>query len=115
MVESTTAVTQDTLDLIVDSLGEEAEPERIVLFGSQARDGAAADADIDLLVIERRPFGPGRSRRKEMARLWRALSPLGVGADILLYSADEAERWRGSRNHVVGKALREGRVVYERS
>ncbi|MHB8868606.1 MAG: nucleotidyltransferase domain-containing protein [Thermoleophilia bacterium] len=109
------AVTQDTLDRIVDSFVEEAEPDRIVLFGSQARDEAAPGADIDLLVIERQPFGPGRSRRKEMVRLWRALPPLTVGADILLYSAEEVERWQGSRNHVVGKALREGRVLYERS
>ncbi len=26
----------------------------------------------------------------------------------------EANRWRGSLNHVLGRALREGRVLYER-
>jgi uncharacterized protein len=34
--------------------------------------------------------------------------------DILIYSEAEAERWRSSLNHVVGRALREGKVVYER-
>jgi hypothetical protein len=34
--------------------------------------------------------------------------------EILVYSSDEVERWRESRNHVVGRALREGRVLYER-
>ena len=34
---------------------------------------------------------------------------------VLVYSSDEVERWRESRNHVVGRALREGRVLYERS
>lgn len=114
MLESAMAVTQDMLDRIVTSLVDEAGPERIVLFGSQSRDDVDADSDIDLLVVERQPFGPGRSRRKEMARLWRALPPLTFGTDILVYSSDEVERWRGSRNHVVGKALREGRVLYER-
>jgi predicted nucleotidyltransferase len=109
------AVSQDMLDRIVSSLVEEVEPERIVLFGSQARDGATAGSDIDLLVVEQQPFGPERSRRKEMVRLWRALPMLTAGADILVYSSDEVERWRESRYHVVGRALREGRVLYERS
>jgi predicted nucleotidyltransferase len=114
MLESAMAVSQDTLDRIVTSLVEEAKPERIVLFGSQAREDADAGSDIDLLVVERQPFGPERSRRKEMVRLWRALPKLTAGADILVYSSDEVERWRESRNHVVGVALREGRVLYER-
>jgi hypothetical protein len=38
-----------------------------------------------------------------------------VPTDVLVYSRDEAERWRKSLNHVVGRALREGKVLYERS
>ncbi|MHB9149841.1 MAG: nucleotidyltransferase domain-containing protein [Thermoleophilia bacterium] len=108
------AVSQDMLDRIVTSLVEEAQPERIVLFGSQARDEADEGSDIDLLVVEQERFGPERSRRREMVRLWRALPELTAGADILVYSSDEVERWRESRNHVIGRALREGRVLYER-
>ncbi|MGH7565020.1 MAG: hypothetical protein ACREK5_11465 [Gemmatimonadota bacterium] len=40
---------------------------------------------------------------------------MGVAKDILLYSADELERWRDSPNHIIGRALRQGRVLYERS
>lgn len=108
------AVSQDMLDRIVTSLVEEAQPERIVLFGSQARGDAGVDSDVDLLVVEQERFGRERSRRQEMVRLWRALPELTPGADILVYSSEEVERWRESRNHVIGKALREGRVLYER-
>lgn len=52
---------------------------------------------------------------KEMARLYRALGGFPIPTDILVYSSADVEYWRDSRNHVLARALREGRVVYERS
>lgn len=94
---------------------EAAHPRKIVLFGSRARGGAGPRSDVDLLVIEDEPFGPGRSRRREVARLSRALARFPIPQDILVYTADEAEHWANSKNHVVARALREGRVLYERA
>ena len=87
-------------------------PEAIILFGSRARGDAGADSDVDLLIIEREPFGLGRSRIREAARLYQALGDMPVSKDLLLYTRAEAERWRGSLNHVVARAFREGRVLY---
>jgi hypothetical protein len=67
---------------------------------------------VDLLVVEAKPFGPGNDRRREMTRLWRALAGFAVGKDILVYSRDEVERWRSARNHVIARALREGRLLH---
>ena len=92
----------------------EVDPEKIILFGSWARGEAAADSDLDLLVVEAQPFGEGRSRAKEMVRLWRALKPFRVAKDILVFSADEVEEWKDSLNHVIGRALREGKELYAR-
>jgi hypothetical protein len=47
-----------------------------------------------------------------MIRIWRALAGFTVAKDILVYSHEEVERWRGARNHVIGRALREGRLLY---
>ena len=102
------------LDRIVASVVDEVHPECIVLFGSRARDDAEFDSDIDLLVIEEEPFGRGRSRRLEMARIWKALPRRPVGADVLLFTSDEVKRWRGTANHVIARAFREGRVLYQR-
>ncbi|MCL5271299.1 MAG: nucleotidyltransferase domain-containing protein, partial [bacterium] len=73
---------------------------------------ARLGSDVVLLVIEAAPFGPGNDRRHEMVRLWRALSGFTIGKDILVYSRDEVERWRGARNHIVARALREGKLLY---
>ena len=100
------------LDRMIRTLVAEADPEQVVLFGSRARGDARPDSDVDLLIVESEPFGPGRSRHAETVRLDRALPETPVGRDLLVYSRDEIERWRGSRNHVAARALREGRVLY---
>ena len=43
------------------------------------------------------------------------LGGFGVSKDILVFSREEVEYWRDSLNHVLARALREGRVFYERS
>jgi predicted nucleotidyltransferase len=102
----------ELLRRMVDIIVREADPEAIILFGSRARGDARPDSDIDLLVIEREPFGPGRSRIKEAARLYRALGDLPASKDLLLYSRDEVAGRRSTPSHVVARAYREGRVLY---
>jgi uncharacterized protein len=110
------ALVDDTvLEQMVQSIVAEVDPEQVILFGSRAAGRAGPESDVDLIVIERNAFGNGRSRRQEMARLWRALAKFHVAKDILVYSLDEVQRWRNSLNHVLARALREGRVLYERS
>jgi predicted nucleotidyltransferase len=110
-----TTVSEKMLREMAAAVAQEVNPEAIVLFGSYATGAAGPDSDVDLLIIEAAPFGPGRDRRKEMVRLWRALSGFPVSKDILVYSRDEVERWRGARNHVIAHALREGRTLYGRA
>ncbi|MBI2842874.1 MAG: nucleotidyltransferase domain-containing protein [Armatimonadetes bacterium] len=107
-------VTEQDVAGIVDVIVREVDPERVYLFGSRATGRASETSDLDLLIVEREPFGPNRSRRQEMVRLWKLLARFRVPKDILVYSLDEIEHWRTARNHVVAHALREGRLLYER-
>ena len=100
---------------MVDTIVREADPDTVILFGSRARGNARADSDVDLLIVEREPFSPQRSRRMETARLYLALRKLAVSKDLLLYSRDEFERLKDSAHHIVGRARREGRVLHERA
>ena len=107
-------VTDALLDRMIRTIVDEVDPEQVILFGSRARGDARPDSDVDLLVVESEPFGAGRSRHAETVRLNRALVATPVARDILVYSRDDIEQWRGSLNHVAARALREGRVLYAR-
>lgn len=110
-----TIQTNSYLPVIVDRIVQTVQPEEVILFGSLARGGADEYADVDLLVIESEPFGEARSRATEIRRIEKALGAIPAPADILVYSRDEVQRFRKARNHIVCKALEEGKVLYARS
>ena len=114
MTQTHSSNDETLLQQMVETIVREVSPETIILFGSRARGDARSDSDIDLLVVEKEPFSPQRSRRKESARLYIALMDTEISKDILLYSRDEFDRWKNSLSHVVGRAHREGRVLHGR-
>ncbi len=108
-------LTEQVLGQMTEAVVREVDPEQIILFGSHARDEQSVHSDIDLLIVQKESFGPVRSRRREIARVRRALSRFRFPKDILVYSVDEVEKWRSAANHIVARTLKEGRVLYERS
>ena len=92
----------------LQTLIEAARPERIILFGSHARGDAQEDSDLDFLVIE----AQCSDRAKEMVRLRRALRPLRIPVDVLVYSSEDVTRWGDQPGSALYWALREGKVVY---
>jgi len=108
-------VSDTVLQQMVQAIVKECDPEQVILFGSRASQTNRPDSDVDLLVITRHAFISGRNRVKEIARLERALKGIKIPTDILVFSREEMEKWRDSLNHVAGRALREGKVLYERS
>lgn len=101
--------------VMVDTLVREADPDTVILFGSHARGDAGDDSDVDLLIVEREPFGPQRSRRKETARLYLAIRKLAIAKDLLVYSREEFDRFKNSAHHIIGRVQREGKVLHERA
>ena len=108
-------LTENLLAEIASAIVKKVAPEKIILFGSQARGKTHDASDLDLLIIEKEPFGAGRSRRKEISIIRKAVSAFRMLKDILVYSAGEVEKWRNSSNHIIVRALKEGKVLYERS
>ena len=105
-------VTKETLRLATDRLVEQFRPQRVILFGSQARGTADARSDVDLLVICPVPSGQG-SRRALMVAMDRALRGVEVATDVIILTPEEFERDRQIPGTVARPAWREGRVLYE--
>jgi len=103
-------VDESVLQQIVERLTVALEPDKIILFGSRARGDAQPDSDFDLLIVKDSTDAPSR----RMVRAHAALRGLGVPLDILWSTPEEIEEWSGAQNYVTTRAMREGRVLYER-
>ena len=86
-----------------------ARPEKIVLFGSAARGEMGPDSDIDLLVIKGGKFNYWRV----MTSIYRHLQGKDAAVDVVLVTADDADRYRDTHCLVICPALCEGKVIYE--
>ncbi|MEL7359518.1 MAG: nucleotidyltransferase domain-containing protein [Cyanobacteria bacterium J06560_6] len=116
VLSATEQLSQDEvlLDNMVKTIVDVVNPEKIILFGSRAKGTARENSDYDFLVIDAETFSAKHSRRKTAGKIWRALAPFKVSADIVMYNIEEVERWKNSQNHVISHALNEGKILYER-
>ena len=96
---------------IVRRLVEAIDPDRIILFGSRARGDARAESDFDLLAVK-----TTRERALRLAQLaHRAMYEIPATVDILVETPERLERLKDAPGLAFRDALREGRLVYERT
>ncbi len=91
-------------------LVEAVDPDRIILFGSRARGDHRPDSDVDLLLIKDSDLPPHR----RVIPAYQAMAGLLVPTEILWRTPQEIEEWSQVSTHFTTRALREGRVLYER-
>jgi uncharacterized protein len=104
-------ISEQLLRQATERLVAEFRPQRVILFGSQARRTANERSDVDLLVV----CPITGSRRALMVAMDRALRGLGFARDVIVLTPEEFERDRHIPGTVARPAWREGRVLYERS
>ncbi len=100
---------KDQMETIISRIVKIAQPEKIIVFGSTARDDRHPSSDLDLLVIK-----SGAHRRKLAQKIYMNLFGIGQAVDIIVVTPEDIERYRNSIGLVIEPALREGKVVYER-
>ncbi len=103
-------MTKKILEQATERLVKNFHPEKIILFGSQARGSADARSDVDILVI----CEINGNRRLVMTAMDRALRGLRLARDIVVLRPSEFERDRLIPGTVARPAWREGKVLYER-
>lgn len=85
------------------------ELEKIILFGSHARNTADNKSDIDLLII----CNSGEDRIKLMNKLRFALLPIHFAFDVIVLTSKEFDRDKKYPGTIARYAFREGVFLYE--
>lgn len=110
MIQYPVAVTESLLREITQHIVESFNPEKVILFGSQASGTSRADSDIDLLVIMDSHL-PAFQRAVEVKR---ACRPRFVSMDVLVKTPEELATRLQQGNLFLRQILEQGRVLYER-
>lgn len=103
-------INDKTIEDIRDLIAQKVSPLKIILFGSHARGDNNKESDLDLLIIMESSL-PRHKRSKEIRIL---LSKYIFGKDILVYTPEEIEEWRGVPDAFITTAIKEGKVLYEK-
>ena len=102
----------EVVNIIKKIIVENYHPDKIILFGSYAREDFDEQSDVDILVISDREKDLPRYRRRVDVRI--KLSEVETPKDILFYTHADIERWGGVKHTFVNEVLKEGEVLHER-
>ena len=100
-------VSDEILQEIVRRIVRVAKPEKIILFGSAAREEMGPDSDLDFLVIK-----SCKNRRKTARKIRRRLIGIGIPKDIIVATPPDMERYKDTIGLIYRPALKEGKVLY---
>jgi len=104
-------VSPHVLDEIVRRIVKIADPDKIILFGSAARGEMGRHSDVDLLVVK-----SGCVHRRKLAQeIYKSLLGVGLPVDVVVVTPEDIERYRDAIGLVIEPAVREGKVVYDKT
>ncbi len=101
-------ISQDRITQVVSAL-KDYEPERIILFGSQARGNADRYSDLDIVIIKE----TDERFLDRLETVYELVQPR-FAMDVLVYTPQEFTEMQERGSSFVEMVLKEGIVVYER-
>lgn len=102
---------KDTLSEITKRIVDEITPDKIILFGSRAKDGTKQESDYDICILKR---GLVENRRRLEKRIYRRLFGVGAAVDVIVETPEKFEELKDKWFLIHSEIAKFGRVVYER-
>src|ERR1035437_1651520 len=87
------------------------QPERVILFGSQARGEAASESDVDILVV----VPDGSDVRRTTTAIYEELDDLPLSNDVVGVTPTDVTTFGRLVGTILKPALEEGISIYERA
>jgi predicted nucleotidyltransferase len=98
---------------------KQADPYRIILFGSYAKGTADENSDIDMVVIldnndVAKTYEKRLNKKLDINRLVRTIN-YKVALDILVYSKEEYKIIKNNGNYLIDEIENTGKIIYEKA
>jgi predicted nucleotidyltransferase len=102
---------KDPLEKAIKIIVQVAEPDKIILFGSQARGDDGFESDYDLLVLKR-----GVKKHRELTQeIYLNFKDVGAPIDIIVADLDKYDQLKTDPFLIYSEVEKNGRMVYEKS
>jgi len=98
------------IENVARRLGDAAQAERVILFGSYARGNPSENSDVDFLVVAPSDL-PRFKRSRELYQLFK---PYPFAMDILVYTPEEIRQDGSNPLSFVASVMKEGKIIYAR-
>lgn len=95
---------------ITEQIINKYKPEKVIIFGSFARNEFNKDSDIDFLIIKKDIADYGIDRIREISRLIERKTAV----DFLIYKPDEIDKRLKLEDPFIKVIFEEGKVVYDK-
>lgn len=102
---------KNIIDAMVERIVDRFEPDKIILFGSWARDSAGSDSDVDYLIV----MPVSGSKRAKRIEIGVAVADFFVPKDIFVTTPEEMEQRKYIPGTIERPAFLEGKVLYDRT
>ena len=99
------------LEKVVERIVDGIQPDRIILFGSQAREDYSGDSDYDICVIKEGIV----HRRKLAQQIYRMLYGIGIAVDVIVETPESFDELKDDPFLIYREIARDGKVLYEKS
>lgn len=98
------------LDELVKRIVEVSDPEKIILFGSQAKGQNNENSDFDICVLKKNI----KNYRKIIKKIYRNLFGIGISVDIILESTRKYNQNKDKWFLIYSEIKKSGKVIYEK-
>jgi len=99
------------LDIVVNRIVQGIQPDKIILFGSQAREGYSGKSDYDICVIK-----AGVTHRRKLAQqIYKLLYGTGVAVDVIVETPESFDELKDDPFLIYREIVSDGKVLYEKS
>lgn len=105
---SKSSLQKTALEDLVSRIVSASHPQKIILFGSAARDEMTSESDLDVLVVLPENSDRRAVKREIRSNLWRFEYPV----DVITATERELSDYKNSPGLIYGTILAEGQVIY---
>jgi len=103
-------LTEKEIAKLIDRIATRIQPQKIIIFGSYAKEKATIKSDLDILVIKETEL-PMANRADDLKPI---LSNSLIPVDVHIYTPEEVEEYGKEQFSFINSILKTGRIVYEK-